>query len=257
VASLAGLDGLFALTLGDSPGLTAPGLEPLAALANLGMLGCTNDSCNDHAMRVIGGLPRLRMLMGQDAVAGDDGFAALARSGTIEYIWGRRCHNLGSRGFSALAGMPALRGLSVSCRNVGDDGLAALPRFPGLRELMPMDVADEGYRFIGQCGDLDTLILMYCNETGDKATGHIRRLSKLRSYSCSATKITDRSLEILGAMDSLETIRIGGCPGVTDTGIAHLARLPKLRELALNDLSGATSASVKHFSPRVHVEFGI
>jgi len=33
---------------------------------------------------------------------------------------------------------------------VDDEGLSALPRFPALRELMPMDVPDEGYRHIGR-----------------------------------------------------------------------------------------------------------
>jgi hypothetical protein len=73
------------------------------------------------------------MLMGQGAVASDDGFAALSRSQTIEYIWGRECPNLGGRGFTALAAVPALRGLEVSFKNVDDTGLSALPSFPALR----------------------------------------------------------------------------------------------------------------------------
>ena len=40
------------------------------------------------------------MLMGQGAVASDDGFAALSLSQTIEYIRGRECPNLGGRGFT-------------------------------------------------------------------------------------------------------------------------------------------------------------
>lgn len=46
-----------------------------------------------------------------------------------------------------------------------DEGLTALPRFPSLRELMPMDVPDAGYRHIGQCTALDSLVLMYCGDT--------------------------------------------------------------------------------------------
>src|SRR5215475_4461690 len=57
----------------------------------------------------ISAILRLRMLMGQGAVASDDGFAALSRSQAIEYIWGRECPNLGGRGFTALVAMPALR----------------------------------------------------------------------------------------------------------------------------------------------------
>ena len=40
-------------------------------------------------MRHIASIPRLRMLMGQGAIASDKGFAALSRSQTLEYFWGR------------------------------------------------------------------------------------------------------------------------------------------------------------------------
>lgn len=142
LASLAGLDGLFGLSffwhLG--PGLTAAGLATLAALPRLGFLGCEGKLRNDEAMRHIGYLPTLRMLMAQGTVAGDDGFAALSRSRTIEYIWGRECPNLTGRGFAALAGMPSLRGLAVSCKNVDDAALSTLTRFPALTQLMPTSV---------------------------------------------------------------------------------------------------------------------
>jgi len=101
-------------------------------------------------MPYIAALPRLRFLMCQDTEASDEGFVALSRSRTLEHLWGRRCYNLRRRGFVALAEIPTLPHLSVSCRKVDDEGLSALPRFPALRELMPMDVPDEGYRHIGR-----------------------------------------------------------------------------------------------------------
>jgi hypothetical protein len=103
-------------------------------------------------MPYIACMPQIRFLGCQDTVAGDDGFVALSQSRSIECIWGRRCHNLQARGFAALARMPALRGLSVSCKNVADEGVAELPGFPALRELMPMDVPDAGYRHIAALG---------------------------------------------------------------------------------------------------------
>ena len=81
------------------------------------------------------------------------------------------------RGFMALAQMPALRGLSVSCLNVDDVGVSALPAFPSLKELMPMDVPDAGYRHVGRCEQLESLILMYCRDTTDAATGAHHRLA--------------------------------------------------------------------------------
>ncbi len=160
LANLAGLDGLFALSFfWHSPAFTAEGLEALKDLAHLGFLGCEGEHCTDEAMRRIGAMPRLRMLMAQGAVAGDAGFAALSRSQTVEYIWGRECPNLTGRGFAALAAMPALRGLGVSCKNVDDAALSTLARFPALRELMPMDVRDEGFRHVGQCERLERFVV--------------------------------------------------------------------------------------------------
>jgi hypothetical protein len=232
MARLEGLCGLFALNLDASElGITAAGLAPLVGLPNLGWLAV---DATDDAMPYIARIPRLRFLGCQDTVAGDDGFVALSQSQSIEYIWGRRCHNLRTRGFAALARMPALRGLSVSCKNVEDAGVAELPKFPALRELMPMDVPDEGYRHIGRCERLESLILMYCRDTSDVATEHIVRLPRLKDYFASYTRITDRTPELLSHMDSLERITLDGCAGVTNTGLARLTRLPRLRELRVS-----------------------
>src|SRR5262249_34871391 len=150
--------------------ITAAALAPLVSLPSLGWLAV---DAKDDWMVYIAEMPRLRFLGVQDTAAGDDGFVALSKSRTIEYIWGRRCHNLQRRGFMALANMPVLRGLSVSCLNVDDVGVSALPTFPALKELMPMDVPDAGYRHVGKCEQLESLILMYCRDTTDAATEHI------------------------------------------------------------------------------------
>ena len=206
-------------------------------------------------MRHIARMPHLQALGIQDTPAGDAGFIALSRSQSIEYIWGRRCHNLHTPGFKALADMPALRGLAVSCRNVGDDGVAALPAFPALRELMPMDVPDAGYRHIGECTALESLILMSCRETTDAATEHISGLPRLSYYFNSYTAITDRTPELLSSMDSLERITFDSCHGLTDAGVARLARLPRLRELGVSGRR-ITSDVRSAFPSRVEVRCG-
>jgi hypothetical protein len=149
--------------------------------------------------------------------------------------------------------MPALRGLAVSCKNVEDAGAAELPNFRALRELMPMDIPDDGYRHIGRCERLEALILMYCRDTTDAATDHIVRLPRLRKYSASYTRITDRTPELLSRMESLEQITLASCAGVTNTGLAHLARLPRLRELRVSGPQvTAVIASAFPSSVRVH-----
>ncbi len=247
---LVGLDGLFALNLWSNQlAITPAGLAPLVDMTHLGWLAfeATNES-----MPYIARLPRLRFLMCQDTVADDQGFAALSESRSIEYIWGRRCHNLRTRGFLALAEMPALRGLSVSCLNVEDAGIAALPRFPALTELMPMDVPDAGYRHIGKCERLESLVLMYCRDTTDAATEHITGLRHLTSYFNSYTTITDRTPERLSTVESLERVTFDTCHALTNAGVARLARLPRLRELRVSG-RGITPDVVAAFPPQVSV----
>lgn len=255
LARLDGLDGVFGLSLfWHSPAFTGAGLAVLAGLANLMFLGCQGDRCDDTAMRSIAALPRLRMLMGQGTVASDDGFAALSRSQTIEYIWGRECPNLHGRGFVALAAMPALRGLAVSCRFVEDASLAVLPRFPALRQFMPMDVRDDGFRHVGACAQLEDLWCMYCRDTGDVATGHIAGL-RLKSYYAGKTRITDRSLEILGRMRTLEKLEFWQTAGITDAGVATLATLPRLREISVTGSPNVTRVGMAVFPPTVRITY--
>jgi hypothetical protein len=249
---LVGLDGLFGLNVDGPVQMTTEGLAPLALLPNLGWLGADP---TDDAMGLIAALPRLRMLMCQDTNASDEGFVALSRSRTVEYIWGRRCYGLTGRGFSALAAMPARRGLAVSCKNVDDAALHVLPSFPALRALMPMDVSDDGFRHVGRCDRLEELWCMYCRDTGDIATGHIVGLSNLKSYYAGLSQITDESLKILGRMASLELIEFHHCARITDAGLHFLAGLPRLRELILGGLPGVTRDGVAAIPPHVQVRF--
>ena len=115
-----------------------------------------------------------------------------------------------------------------------------------------MDVPDAGYRHIGQCGRLESLILMYCRETTDTATRHITGLRNLSYYFKTYTTITDRTPELLSTMDSLERVTSDACHGLTNAGVARLARLPKLRELRVSG-KGVTSEIRAAFSPRVGV----
>jgi hypothetical protein len=252
IAALDGLNGLFALGLdSESIRVSARGLGALQLLEHLSWLSI---DATDETMGAIAELPHLRHLGCQDTEASDVGFTALSQSRSIESIWGRRCHNLRTAGFVALSAMPSLRALSVSCLNVEDRGIAALPSFPALRELMPMDVPDEGYRHIGRCTELERLVLMYCRESGDRATEHIATLPKLRKYFASYTKITDRTPEILSRIDALEEVEIYGCPGVTDAGITRLARLPRLREVKVSG-QHVSAGVAEAFPPGVKVRW--
>jgi hypothetical protein len=255
LASLAGLEGVFELDLfWHVTGITTDGFAHLAGLPNLGSLGADGELSDNVAMQHIAAMPRLRRLRAQGTVATDEGFEALSRSRTIEYIWGRECPNLTGRGFIALSKMPALRGLGVSCARVDDEALSSLPRFPSLRELTPIDVKDDGFRHIGRCEQLERLICMYCRDTTDAATAHVAGLP-LKFYYAGLTQITDRSLEVLGGMPSLEQIELYECKGVSDAGLVFLAGLPRLREVHLDGLPQVTLEGTRVFPARVHVKY--
>lgn len=255
IARLRGLDGVFELALfWHANAITPEAFRHLTGMANLGSVRCDGERVNDVAMGHISLLPRLRWLIAQGTTATDDGFAALSRSRTLEYLWTRETPNLTGRGFLALSRLPALRSLGVSCKQVDDAALAALPDFPALIELTPIDVTDDGFRHVGRCQKLERLTCMYCRTTGDAATEHIRNL-KLKHYYAGLTQITDRSLEIMGTMPAFEQIELYECLHVTDTGLPYLAKLPKLRELHLDGLPQVTLAGTQVFPKRVRVRY--
>jgi hypothetical protein len=256
LTALAQLDGLFGLSFfWHCTAFTSEGLAVLREMKNLGFLGCQGENCDDRAMLHIGAIPGLRMLMGQGTIASDEGFESLSRSQSIEYIWGRDCPNLGGPGFRALARMSSLKGIAVSCKNVDHESLASLPLFPALRELMPMDVLDDGFRHVGRCETLEQLWCMYCRETGDEATEHIAGLPRLWNYYAGKTRITDRSLELLGVMQSLEKLEFWECGGLSDAGMTHLSGLPRLREVTVGGSPRVSREGMAVFPSHVSVNY--
>jgi hypothetical protein len=255
LAALAGLEGLVDLDLFWHVDKTTPdGFRHLVQLPNLQVLGCDGELSSDRAMAYIGSIPRLKALRAQESTATDDGFVALSKSRTLEGFWGRVCPNFGSRGFLAFSRMPSLQKLGIGCASVDDAALAALPEFPSLRELTPVGFTDDGFRHIGRCERLERLTCMYCRETGDGATEHIRGLG-IRYYYAGLTQITDRSLEILGGMDSLEQVDLYECAKVTDAGLPALARLPKLREVHLDGCPSLSYDGTRVFGAGVRVYY--
>jgi hypothetical protein len=255
LSALAGLEGLVDLDLfWHVDGTTADGFAGLIDLPNLQVLGCDGELSGDRAMEYLASIPKLKALRAQESVATDAGFEALSKSRTLEGFWGRVCPNFGSRGFLAFSKMPALQKLGIGCANVDDTALASLPSFPSIRELTPVGFTDDGFRHIGKCQRLERLTCMYCRETGDAATEHIRNL-RIKYYYAGLTQITDASLEVLGGMESLEQIDLYECKKVTDAGLPALARLPRLREVHLDSCPGFTHAGTGVFGAGVRVYY--
>ena len=254
--SMRGLDGVAGLSFfWHTKRLRGDDLQCLDGLSNLAFLGCQDELCDDDAMRHIAAMPKLRMLMGQGAIASDKGFEDLSRSQTIEYFWGRECPNFTGSGFVALSRTPALKGLAVSCKLVDDAALASLPDFPALREFVPMEVSDDGFRHIGRSHGLESLTLMYCRDTTDVATSHLVGMPKLKKYHAGYTLITDASLEMLSRIKSLEEISFEGCKFITDAGIPFLMTLPRLREISIGGCPKVTRSGVSGFASDVRVNY--
>jgi hypothetical protein len=232
--------------------VTAKGIAALGGLPNLAVLGCDGKLADDAALEAMGEFPSLRRLRIQEAVAGDAGFTGLARSRSLEGIWGRVCEGFGDAGFAAFARMPRLAKMGIGLGKVSAGVLGMLPEFPALRELTPIGLRDDGFEFVGRCAGIERLTCMYCRETTDVATEWIRRLP-LRYYYAGLTQITDRSLEVLGGMETLEQVELYECLGVTDAGVRSLARLPQLREVSLDALSGVSYAGTQVFAQGVRV----
>ena len=252
--SLRGLDGLDGLSFfWHTTNLRGDDLQCLDSLSKLSFLGCQGALCDDDAMRHIAALPKLRMLMGQGTIATNDGFKSLSQSKTIEYFWGRECPNLSGPGFLALSQMPALKGLAVSCKFVDDAALATLPDFPSLKEFLPMDVVDDGFRHIGRSRQIESLILMYCRDTTDVATSHIVGMPNLKKYHAGYTLITDKSLELLSQIVSLEEISFEGCKSITDEGIPFLTTLPRLSQISIGGCPKVTEPT--GFAANVRVNY--
>src|SRR4029450_4686196 len=121
--------------------------------------------------------------------------------------------------------------------------------------LMPMDVTDHGFRHVGNCEKLENLWCMYCRDTGDEATEHISRLSRLRTYYAGSTQITDRSLDILSKMSSLEEIELSDCKKITNAGVALLARSPSLRVISVDGCPKVSREAVTTFSSNIRANY--
>jgi hypothetical protein len=117
-----------------------------------------------------------------------------------------------------------------------------------------MGVTDDGFCYVGACEKLERLWCMYCRDTGDMATEHLKGL-RLRTYYAGATQITDRSLELLGQMTSLEEMEFWQCLKLTNSGVAHLALLPQLRALTVDGSPGVTRNAADLFPPAVQMRY--
>jgi hypothetical protein len=231
LAGVAALDVSYSIF--GSHHYTAAGVAHLSRMTSLEELNFLGDLATDDVLAEIARIPRLRRLMCQDMVAGDEGFRALARSSTLESIWGRHCHRVGDRGFTALGELPRLRHLALGGRRVTDAAMAALVDAPALTDLQPIMFGDEAFRFIARMPRLTTLTNMYNRSTTDASTRHLRDHPTLVDYGAHGTQITDGSLHVLADLPTIERLEFVNCDHITDEGLLELTRARQLRRISV------------------------
>ncbi len=109
----------------------------------------------------------------------------------------------------SLAGLVAVREISIRETNIDGSGLAAL----------------------GEIGTLKKIDLWY-TRVNDAALVHLKKLPNLESLSLGGTSITDAGLATLAEIPSLRELWLYDT-GISDAGMAHVAKLTELTTLSL------------------------
>ncbi|MBI2298229.1 MAG: hypothetical protein HYU66_04630, partial [Armatimonadetes bacterium] len=255
LGDLAGVESLdLSYSVFGSPHFTARGIAHLRRITALEELNLDGTWATDAVLHALAGIARLRRLHCQDMVSGDDGFFALSRCSTLEWIGGRFCQRITDRGYAALARLPRLRSLDLGGRRVSDQAMAAMVDAPALAELTPHLFGDAAFEHIARLPWLTKLGNMYNRDTTDAATRCLRGHPRLTWYGAYGTQITDESLRILAELPAIETVEFTNCDHLTDAGLRELARAPRLKRVAVGSCPRVRGEWV-HALGRVTTEF--
>jgi hypothetical protein len=232
-----------------SPFYTAAGAAHLKKMGALEALNFHGRLITDDILREIAAIPQLRWLHAQDIASGDDGFAALGRSVTLETLGARFCHAVSDRGVAALAGLPRLESLNIGGRRLTDAAFAPFAGHTALVDLSPPLSADGAFAHIARIPNLERLMNMYNRSTTDAATRHLEGHESLKWYGAYGTQITDESLGVLSRLPSLEHVELDNLFGITDDGVRVLAGAARLRRLSV-DTCARVSGSWQAAAPK-------
>ena len=202
-------------------------------------------------------MPHLRRISMGDPVASDVGFAALAKSPSLEDISAWNAQNVTTA--DSLANLPRLQSLFLGGPKLKDEGLSQMPHFRNLRRFLVgrnNAFTDECFRHLAQAPKLTHLVNMYLPTTGDRATDYLAdsaHLIEYRVFANGQAQFSDHSLQRLSSMESLERLILDGLPRISNDGLIKLTRLPRLKSLTVTNCRQISHGAFAGFHKRVSI----
>ena len=114
-------------------------------------------------------------------------------------------------------------------------------------------ITDAGVRSLGECKELQTLLLSSASLT-DAACDTIATLPVLDSVVLDNTRITDAGLDRLTANTKLSFLGLQGCKRLTDAGLESVTKMTTLKVLEIRDnpqFTSVTKAGIEAFQRRI------
>lgn len=233
------------------PTVTATGMAALAALPDLRKLTITSSRLRDEALVPLVGAPKLAhlKLLSNGRLTGAT-IATLAKMPALGQIdlYGTPVGGA----LAPLAGLPALKSLTITTSGVTDDDLAALAAAPALTELHFGDNPEVGDRGVTALAGSKTLATLSMHRTlvTDTGLAAIAAMPTLVWLSVAENTVGDATAKALvGSRLKQLDMR---ATDLTDAGLAELARIPTLTSIGAvaTRITDAGIAAYKQANPK-------
>jgi len=257
LTELSALHGLFLWTFrGKGSSVSAKGIQRLNQLSGLRALGCMAAACDNETLALMGDFPGLEFLECQDGGADDTGFSALAGCHSLKAIWGgKRCDGLTARGLRELAKLPALAFLAVGGAGLDNEAFSVIPQFTALRELWPMGVDDAAFASVAAHPQIEKIVNMYCESSGDPAARQVSRAPSLECYQMWSTAVTDDGIAALQGAKRMKTLSLYRCNGVSDRGVEQMRRMASLQHVDFVECPHISREAALSLEPRIAANY--
>ncbi len=239
----------------SSPTVTDESLVPLAELSELEAIhleGCM--LVTDATLRNLPSSTRIAALTLSGTSISDAGLMELDRFPNLAAldVDGTR---ITDAGLESVGKRTRLTFLDLSNTRVTDVGMSHLTGLTRMRTLMLLNnkLGDESFRAIGNCRDLEGLLVDGAHVT-DAGLAYLSQLTKLNGIWLKNTQIQGAGLKHLAQNKALSVVRLNGCP-LNDEAATALASLPGLFgvDVSRSTMSVEAMGELKTLRPKVHI----